>query len=175
MKELPCVPPEPLLHQEGRSCSGLWYWECDPVEHRREVRNSCQEREYSKYVKIHRLVWYADNAACSFRGRVIPSDLEAKIIDAKQKVSVPVSYSVSLFTYLFSLFNQTFHLWTVVRVILQGCVPLFVNATAGSTVYGAFDPINEIADICEKYNLWLHVDVSIRSSCCSMLTVAIVT
>ncbi|KAE8291278.1 Glutamate decarboxylase 1 [Larimichthys crocea] len=58
------------------------------------------------------------------RGRVIPADLEAKIIDAKQK----------------------------------GYVPLFVNATAGSTVYGAFDPINEIADICEKYNLWLHVD-----------------
>uniref|UniRef100_A0A672T699 Glutamate decarboxylase 1 n=1 Tax=Sinocyclocheilus grahami TaxID=75366 RepID=A0A672T699_SINGR len=22
----------------------------------------------------------------------------------------------------------------------------------------AFDPINEIADICEKYNIWLHVD-----------------
>uniref|UniRef100_A0A3Q2XBF0 Glutamate decarboxylase 1 n=1 Tax=Hippocampus comes TaxID=109280 RepID=A0A3Q2XBF0_HIPCM len=58
------------------------------------------------------------------RGRVIPADLEAKIIDAKQK----------------------------------GYVPLFVNATGGSTVYGAFDPINEIADICEKYNLWLHVD-----------------
>uniref|UniRef100_A0A7N6BK38 Glutamate decarboxylase 1b n=1 Tax=Anabas testudineus TaxID=64144 RepID=A0A7N6BK38_ANATE len=58
------------------------------------------------------------------RGRVIPADLEAKIIEAKQK----------------------------------GYVPLFVNATAGSTVYGAFDPISEIADICEKYNLWLHVD-----------------
>lgn len=43
---------------------------------------------------------------------------------------------------------------------LQGYVPLFVNATGGSTVYGAFDPINEIADICEKYSLWLHVDVS---------------
>uniref|UniRef100_A0A672J3M7 Glutamate decarboxylase 1 n=1 Tax=Salarias fasciatus TaxID=181472 RepID=A0A672J3M7_SALFA len=41
---------------------------------------------------------------------------------------------------------------------LQGFVPLFVNATAGTTVYGAFDPINEIADICEKYNIWLHVD-----------------
>uniref|UniRef100_A0AAQ5ZDR2 Glutamate decarboxylase 1b n=1 Tax=Amphiprion ocellaris TaxID=80972 RepID=A0AAQ5ZDR2_AMPOC len=40
----------------------------------------------------------------------------------------------------------------------KGYMPLFVNATAGSTVYGAFDPINEIADICEKYNLWLHVD-----------------
>uniref|UniRef100_A0A671QQY0 Glutamate decarboxylase 1 n=1 Tax=Sinocyclocheilus anshuiensis TaxID=1608454 RepID=A0A671QQY0_9TELE len=58
------------------------------------------------------------------RGRVIPADLEAKVIDAKQK----------------------------------GFVPVFVNATAGSTVYGAFDPINEIADICEKYHIWLHVD-----------------
>ena len=44
-------------------------------------------------------------------------------------------------------------------VLLQGYVPMFVNATGGSTVYGAFDPINEIADICEKYNMWLHVDV----------------
>lgn len=52
-------------------------------------------------------------------------------------------------------------------LFLQGYVPLFVNATAGSTVYGAFDPINEIADICEKYNLWLHVDVSSYRSCSS--------
>uniref|UniRef100_A0A8C1TGL8 Glutamate decarboxylase 1 n=1 Tax=Cyprinus carpio TaxID=7962 RepID=A0A8C1TGL8_CYPCA len=58
------------------------------------------------------------------RGRVIPADLENKVIDAKQK----------------------------------GFVPMFVNATAGSTVYGAFDPISEIADICEKYSMWLHVD-----------------
>lgn len=36
---------------------------------------------------------------------------------------------------------------------------MYVNATAGTTVYGAFDPINAIADICEKYNMWLHVDV----------------
>uniref|UniRef100_A0A8C3UWE0 Glutamate decarboxylase 1 n=1 Tax=Catharus ustulatus TaxID=91951 RepID=A0A8C3UWE0_CATUS len=42
----------------------------------------------------------------------------------------------------------------------NGYVPLFVNATAGTTVYGAFDPIQEIADICEKYNLWLHVDAA---------------
>ncbi|XP_028986319.1 cysteine sulfinic acid decarboxylase [Betta splendens] len=40
----------------------------------------------------------------------------------------------------------------------EGAVPLMVNATAGTTVLGAFDPIEEIADICKKYNLWLHVD-----------------
>lgn len=39
--------------------------------------------------------------------------------------------------------------------------PFFVNATAGSTVLGAFDDLTKIANICEKYNLWLHVDVNI--------------
>lgn len=40
----------------------------------------------------------------------------------------------------------------------KGYVPAFVNATAGTTVLGAFDPIDELADICEKYGIWLHVD-----------------
>uniref|UniRef100_A0A4W5RRW9 Glutamate decarboxylase 1b n=1 Tax=Hucho hucho TaxID=62062 RepID=A0A4W5RRW9_9TELE len=52
--------------------------------------------------------------------------------------------------------RTTQHTNTSMREI--GYHPLFVNATAGSTVYGAFDPINEIADICEKYDMWLHVD-----------------
>ncbi len=40
-----------------------------------------------------------------------------------------------------------------------GFHPFFVCATAGTTVYGAFDPIHQVADICQKHNLWLHVDV----------------
>ena len=44
-------------------------------------------------------------------------------------------------------------------VLLQGFTPYLVNATGGTTVLGAYDPIVEIADICEKYDMWLHVDV----------------
>ena len=49
----------------------------------------------------------------------------------------------------------------IIQVKAEGKVPLMVNATASTTVYGAFDPLNEIADICEKYKIWLHVDVSL--------------
>ncbi|CAH1957959.1 unnamed protein product [Acanthoscelides obtectus] len=44
------------------------------------------------------------------------------------------------------------------RALKEGAKPFLVVATAGTTVLGAFDPINEIADVCQKYNLWLHVD-----------------
>lgn len=42
--------------------------------------------------------------------------------------------------------------------IAEGSYPFFVNATAGTTVLGAFDPINAIADVCEKHKVWLHID-----------------
>ncbi|KAJ0065914.1 hypothetical protein NL108_000159, partial [Boleophthalmus pectinirostris] len=48
--------------------------------------------------------------------------------------------------------------YTNYYLYFQGAQPFMVNATAGSTVLGAFDPIEQIADICEKYDLWLHVD-----------------
>ncbi|XP_018323073.1 cysteine sulfinic acid decarboxylase [Agrilus planipennis] len=42
----------------------------------------------------------------------------------------------------------------------EGAVPFMISATAGTTVLGAFDPLEEVADVCEKYGLWLHVDAA---------------
>lgn len=41
---------------------------------------------------------------------------------------------------------------------------MMVVGTAGTTVGGAYDSIEDLADICEKHKLWLHVDVSKTSS-----------
>ena len=36
---------------------------------------------------------------------------------------------------------------------------MMVNATSGTTVFGAYDPLGAIADVCSKHgNVWLHVD-----------------
>ena len=42
----------------------------------------------------------------------------------------------------------------------EGKEPFFVNATSGTTVFGAFDSLTEIAQVCTEEKLWLHVDVS---------------
>ncbi len=42
--------------------------------------------------------------------------------------------------------------------------PLLVNATAGSTVLGAFDPIHEIGLIAQDEGMWLHVDGALGGS-----------
>lgn len=46
----------------------------------------------------------------------------------------------------------------IINDLKEGFQPFFVNATAGTTVLGAFDNIETISDVCKKHNLWLHVD-----------------
>jgi glutamate/tyrosine decarboxylase-like PLP-dependent enzyme len=46
----------------------------------------------------------------------------------------------------------------IAQDLKDGCTPFFVNATAGTTVLGAFDDVHAIADVCEEYNVWLHID-----------------
>ncbi|MBR9846891.1 MAG: PLP-dependent decarboxylase [Algicola sp.] len=40
----------------------------------------------------------------------------------------------------------------------KGHHPFFVNATAGTTVLGAFDDVEQISNICKTHQLWLHLD-----------------
>jgi len=46
----------------------------------------------------------------------------------------------------------------VVQAKKEGKKPFFVGSTAGTTVLGAYDPFNDIADICEHHGMWHHVD-----------------
>jgi glutamate/tyrosine decarboxylase-like PLP-dependent enzyme len=46
----------------------------------------------------------------------------------------------------------------VERDLADGRVPFFVNATAGTTVRGAFDPLPAIGDVAARHGLWFHVD-----------------
>ena len=42
--------------------------------------------------------------------------------------------------------------------VVEGFIPIMVNCTAGTTVLGAFDDIGAAKKVCEKHNIWLHVD-----------------
>lgn len=40
------------------------------------------------------------------------------------------------------------------------CQPMMISATSGTTVLGAFDDLNSIADLCKQYGMWMHVDAA---------------
>jgi len=42
--------------------------------------------------------------------------------------------------------------------LANGFLPFYLNATAGTTVMCAFDNITKLFPICNKHNIWLHLD-----------------
>ncbi|KAI7969652.1 hypothetical protein EIK77_000899 [Talaromyces pinophilus] len=63
--------------------------------------------------------------------------------------------------------NRTTEAGTMDSVVLKaelqaavdaGHVPLFVCATAGTTVRGAYDPLREIGQLAHEYGAWFHID-----------------
>lgn len=49
---------------------------------------------------------------------------------------------------------------TIIKSIDDGFTPLYVNATAGTTVFGSFDPLEKISEIAKRYKIWFHIDGS---------------
>jgi len=46
----------------------------------------------------------------------------------------------------------------ILKAVQDGKEPLMVGATAGSTVFGSYDNYPQIRKICDKNNLWMHID-----------------
>jgi aromatic-L-amino-acid/L-tryptophan decarboxylase len=42
--------------------------------------------------------------------------------------------------------------------VALGVVPVAVVATAGTTLTGAVDPLDAVADVCARHDVWLHID-----------------
>ena len=51
--------------------------------------------------------------------------------------------------------------------VQKGLIPIAVVATAGTTDFGSIDPLTTIAELCQHYDIWFHVDAAYG---CGLLT-----
>ena len=50
------------------------------------------------------------------------------------------------------------------KTLSKNQVPLMVNATVGTTVLCAIDPLKELGEVCKKYGIWMHADAALGGS-----------
>lgn len=78
----------------------------------------------------------------------ISSTTESEILRAKTEGALPFMVSATAG-------ERTSFCWKFTI-----CYALLMFLSTGTTVLGAFDPLEKIADLCEKYKMWMHVDAA---------------
>ena len=58
----------------------------------------------------------------------------------------------------------------ILEDVRAGFKPFCVVASAGTVNTGAIDPLNQIADVCEKFDLWFHIDAAYGGPAASLDT-----
>jgi L-2,4-diaminobutyrate decarboxylase len=80
-------------------------------------------------------------------------------LSADSVVSIPVDHDKRMQT--LALAHE------LERCERDGFVPMAVVATAGTTDFGSIDPLPEIAELCDQFGAWMHVDAAYG---CGLLT-----
>jgi aromatic-L-amino-acid decarboxylase len=88
------------------------------------------DQAHSSNIKAIRVIGFKEEQV-----KIIPTDLEFKFSINKLK-------------------NE------IARDRLNGKKPFCIIASAGTTNTGTVDPLDTLADICEKENLWFHIDAA---------------
>ena len=88
------------------------------------------DQAHSSNIKAIRVIGFKEEQV-----KIIPTDLEFKFSINKLK-------------------NE------IARDRLKGKKPFCIIASAGTTNTGTVDPLDTLADICEKENLWFHIDAA---------------
>jgi aromatic-L-amino-acid/L-tryptophan decarboxylase len=94
------------------------------------------------------------------RGGVIYCSAEAHFSTPKAAALLGLGHEAVRLVAVDEAFRmRTEDLRRAIRQDLQnGIVPIAVVASAGTTATGSIDPLAEIADVCQEFGLWLHVD-----------------
>lgn len=174
---------ESLLHQKCRCRVGHWRGQLVGKE---DERTGAGEEEGGDepirwalpcVVSHHPFIGFtvSFNIQTDSAGRMIPEALEDRIVKSKEEVgggggthapnrpSIHPSILSSPLIHcqgFFPFFVCATAGWLLRSVRKQHCVPF-----SGTTVYGAWDPLIKISEICRRHGIWLHVDVRRSGEC----------
>lgn len=115
------------------------------------------------------------SAIAAARERALPGSRHAGLAGARVAVycSEEVHYSVTRAVELLGIGSDNLHAVALDGLrrmrpdalaaaidhdVAAGITPIAVIATAGTTLTGAVDPLDAVADVCAAHGVWLHVD-----------------